>query len=243
MTASRAALTRRSLRLKINVHKVRLGGEEYRVISPFGPLRNGALYRYGTNQYNMYVDRPDGRRIGALWLLAARSPRSLVYLPTRAPAKEFGGAYGDEWGETPLDLVLAHRAVQFRPSRWKELRARMRAGNAPREVRTASLPEGELPADTPEIEYAAPSDPANRNLLHQHVHAETLFLTGGAAAFRESAPHIFAVTKEGPPAAATELYLSGGCNYHVCRSLYHWPDLDARERDQIHVEFCPPWSR
>uniref|UniRef100_UPI002F90E945 hypothetical protein n=1 Tax=Streptomyces sp. NBC_01592 TaxID=2975889 RepID=UPI002F90E945 len=240
MTASKAALTRDSLRLKITVQQVRLGDEEYRVIRPSKPLKNGALYTHKSDQYNMYVDRTDGRRIGALWLLAARSPRSLIYLPMRTPAMELGGVHEDE---TPLDLVLAHRAVQFRPSQWKKLRERIRAGNAPRQVRTARLPEGDLPTDTCEINCAAPSDPENRNLLHQHVHAETLFLTGSTTAFREAAPHIFTVTKEGPPAAATELYISGGCNYHVCRSLYHWPDLYAHGWEQIHVEFCPPWSR
>jgi hypothetical protein len=90
----------------------------------------------------MYVDRTEGRRIGTLWLLAARSPRSLVYLPMRtAPA-----APGIGWeDEQPLDLVLAPSAVQLRPSRWKRLRERLNAGNAPREFRTASVPERDLP--------------------------------------------------------------------------------------------------
>ncbi|MFI9047405.1 hypothetical protein [Streptomyces sp. NPDC053427] len=241
MTASRAALTRDSLRLKITVQQVRLGDEEYRVISPSKPLKNGALYT-SDSSFNMYVDRADGRRIGALWLLAARSPRSLVYLPMRTAETEPWIAFEDE---TPLDLVLAHRAVQFRPSLWKKLRARIRAANAPRELRTARVPERDLPADTCEINYPAPSDPGNgnKNLLHQHVHAETLFLTGSTTAFREAAPHIFTVTKEGPPAAATQLYISGGCNYHVCRSIYHWPDMDTHGWDQFHVEFRPSWSR
>lgn len=239
MTASRAALTRDGLRLKITVQQVRLGDEQYRVISPSRPLKNGALYKF-KDSYHMYVDRTDGRRIGALWLLAARSPRSLVYLPTRTPAKDLEGVHEEEM---PFDLVLAHRAVQFRPSQWKKLRARLRAGNAPRELRTASVPVRDLPADAPEIDYASPSDPEHRNLLHQQVHAETLFLTGSTAAFKEAAPHIFAVTKDGPPAAATGLYISGGCNYHVCRSLYHWPDLDSHGWGQFHVEFCPSWSR
>ncbi|MEU9112743.1 hypothetical protein AB0D04_13300 [Streptomyces sp. NPDC048483] len=240
MTASRAALTRDRLQLKITVQQVRLGGQEYRVISPATPLKNGAIYQT-RGSYYMYVDRPDGRRIGTLWLLAARSPRSLVYLPMRTAGTALGIDF--ESGEKPLDLVLAHRAVQFRPSLWKKLRARITAGNAPREVRTASVPVRDLPAETCEINYAAPSAPENRNLLHQHVFAETLFLTGSSMAFREAAPHIFTVTKEGPPAAATELYITGGCNYHVCRSIYHRADLHAHNGEQIHVEFCPPWSR
>ncbi len=33
--------------------------------------------------YRMFVDQVDGQRMGAPWLLAARSARSLVYLPMR----------------------------------------------------------------------------------------------------------------------------------------------------------------
>ncbi|MFI6285019.1 hypothetical protein ACIBCM_09715 [Streptomyces sp. NPDC051018] len=237
MTASRAALTRDSLRLKITVQRVRLGDEVYRVISPSKPIRHGAFFQSHTS-YNLYADRADGRRIGALWLLAARSPRSLVYLPLRAPARKYGGEWDEE---TPFDLVLAHREVQFRPSRWKRLRTIMRTGTVPRELRTASVPESDLLPDPGEIDYAAPSRREPRELLHQHVHAETLFLTGGTTAFREAAPHLFAVTKDGPPAAATQLYYSGGCNYHVCRSLYRWADLETHGWEQLHMEFRPAW--
>ncbi|MEV4115037.1 hypothetical protein [Nonomuraea sp. NPDC049695] len=100
----------------------------------------------------------------------------------------------------------AHRAVQFRPSRWKRLRERVNAGNAPRELRTASTPARDLPADhgpNPSVR----SDPKHSNLLHQAVYAETLFLTGGTTAFREAAQEIFAVTKDGPPHAATRHYV------------------------------------
>lgn len=102
MTASRAPLTRDSLRVKIVVQRVRLAGTEYRVIRPARPLKNGALYKSG--HYHMYVDRTDGRRIGTLWLLAARSPRSLVYLPMRTTPVAPGVGWEDEQS---LDLVLA----------------------------------------------------------------------------------------------------------------------------------------
>ncbi|MCN9244399.1 hypothetical protein NGF19_27065 [Streptomyces sp. RY43-2] len=68
--------------MNVAVQRVRLAGTEYRVIRPARPLRNGALYK-ARGHYEMYVERTDGRRIGTLWLLAARSPRSLVYLPMR----------------------------------------------------------------------------------------------------------------------------------------------------------------
>ncbi|MEV0373908.1 hypothetical protein AB0I10_29570 [Streptomyces sp. NPDC050636] len=238
MTASRAAIGRDDLRLKIAVHQVRLGAEEFRVIRPAKPLKNGALYQT-RNSYDMYVDRTDGRRIGTLWLLAARSPRTLIYLPMRTTPTAPGIGWEDE---KPLDLVLAHRSIQFRPTRWKRLRERITAGNAPQEIRTASVPESDLPSDEG-TEYAAPANHENEDLLRQHVFAETLFLTGGTAAFREAAREMFAVTKEGPPAAATELYIPGGCNYHVCRSLYDWPDVTTHDWEPFHVEFSPSWTR
>ncbi|MDX3227631.1 hypothetical protein [Streptomyces sp. ME19-01-6] len=239
MTASRAPLTRDSLRVKIVVQRVRLAGTEYRVIRPARPLKNGALYN-ARGHYDMYVDRTDGRRIGTLWLLAARSPRSLVYLPMRtAPA-----APGTGWeDEQPLDLVLAPRAVQLRPSRWKRIRKLLNTANAPREVRTASVPERDLP--DLEAEYSVPVDPEEANEVppRKHVYAETLLLTGGTAAFRQGAKEIFAVTKDGPPHAATGHHIPGACNYHVCRAIYDWEPPGTPFWEQMHVEFCPPWAR
>jgi hypothetical protein len=239
MTASRAPLTRDSLRVKIVVQRVRLAGAEYRVIRPARPLKNGALYK-AAGHYHMYVDRTDGRRIGTLWLLAARSPRSLVYLPMRtAPtAPDIG------WeNEQPLDLVLAPRTVQLRPSRWKRIRELLNRANAPREIRTASVPERDLP--DPDPDRMIPDDPkeANQFLLRKHVYAETLLLTGGTAAFREGAKDIFDVTKDGPPHAATGYHIPGACNYHVCRGIYDWDFPDTPHWEQLHVEFCPPWAR
>jgi len=231
MTASRAAIGRDDLRVKIAVQRVRMEGEEFRVIRPAAPLNNGALYETG-GRYEMYVDRTDGRRIGTLWLLAARSPRSLVYLPLRATPPAPGIGWRDE---KPLDLVLAHKTVQFRSSRWKRLRERITAGNAPRELQTASVPEGDLQSDHAQ---------RTSDQLRQHVHAETLFLTGTTRTFRESARHVFAVTNEGPPAAATQLYLPGpGCNYHACRSLYVWQGPQAHAWQDLHVTYTPRWVR
>ncbi|MFE1771902.1 hypothetical protein [Streptomyces sp. NPDC059008] len=233
------AIGRDGLRVKIAVQRVRLGSEEFRVIRPATPLHNGALYETD-HRYEMYVDRVDGRRIGTLWLLAARSPRSLIHLPMRATPTVPGIGWRDE---KPLDLVLAHRSLQFRPSRWKRLRERITAGNAPRELRTAGVPESDVLSDQ-EVDDARLGGQRDRDLLRPHVHAETLFLTGTTRAFRESARHVFAVTKEGPPAAATELYIPGpGCNYHLCRGLYTWKNPQAHDREHIHVVFSPRWAK
>ncbi|MCF6474239.1 hypothetical protein FAF44_38545 [Nonomuraea sp. MG754425] len=238
MGASRADLTQDDLRLKVAVQRGRLGGADFRVIRPARPLQNGALYE-GQYSYEMYADRVDGRRIGTLMLLAARSPRSLIYLPMRTTPTAPGVGWYDE---KPLDLVLAHRAVQFRPSRWKRLREHINAVRAPRELRTASVPVRDLRVDHG-LKPSLRSDPNHGSLLHQAVHAQTLFLTGDTTALREAALEIFAVTKDGPPHAATKHYIPGACNYHVCRSLYDWSDLEEHGWEQFHVEFCPRWAR
>ncbi|WDT58291.1 hypothetical protein [Streptomyces sp. G7(2002)] len=153
-------------------------------------------------------------------------------------------APGTGWrDEKPLDLMLAHRSLQFRPSRWKRLRDRITAGNAPRELRTAGVPESDVLPDQ-EVDQGLLGRQRNGDLLRQRVHAETLFLTGTTRAFRESARPVFAVTKEGPPTAATELYLPGpGCNYHTCRGLYVWKNPHAHDREHIHVVFSPHWVK
>ncbi|MFD4142887.1 MULTISPECIES: hypothetical protein [unclassified Streptomyces] len=237
MTASRAPLTRDSLRLKITVQRVRMDGTDFRVVSPAKPLKNGAFYR-SRRSLDLYVDRPDGHRIGTLFLLAARSPRTLVHLPMRTTATAPGVGWEDE---KPLDLVLAHRAVQFRPTRWKKLRERLTAGNAPRETRTASVPESDLQAG--HASGRAPWSDPDSSGLRQDEFAETLFLTGTTPALREAARQVFAVTEEGPPAAASGLYIAGGCNYHVCRGLFTWEELQAGGWDELHIEFSPPWAK
>ncbi|WP_326692408.1 hypothetical protein OIE63_38305 [Streptomyces sp. NBC_01795] len=105
------------------------------------------------------------------------------------------------------------------------------------------MPERDLP--DLEADCVIPDNPeeANEFLLRKDVYAETLLLTGGTAAFREGAKEIFAVTKDGPPEAATGLYIPGSCNYHVCRSIYDWETPNMRDWEQLHVEFCPQWAR
>jgi len=45
------------------------------------------------------------------------------------------------------------------------------------------------------------------------------------------------------PVAATQLYIAGACNYHVCRVLHDREDADANDWSRFHVEFSPTWSR
>ncbi|WP_345678191.1 hypothetical protein [Yinghuangia aomiensis] len=222
--------------MKVLIQRVRLGNDEYRVIRPVR-AKNVALYSATGDHYGLCVDRPDGRQLGTLLMLAARSPRSLVYLPLRSNPDVPGIGPPDE---QPLDLVLVPRAQQFRPAHWKPLRTRITAGNAPRELRTASVPGSDLTKD-----IARDHPPSgDRHTLRQHVHAETLFLTGARHAFREAARHVFALTADGPPLAARygHLYYPWGCNYHHCSNLYDRDELPDDWR-QIHMVFHPTWAR
>lgn len=238
MAASRAVLGPDGLRAKVVVQRVRWASDEYRVIRPVR-ARNVALYAADKgNRYRLHVDRADGRQLGTLLLLAARSPRSLVYLPLRSnPDVPDVGLDG----EHPLDLVLVPRARQFRPAHWKRLRTRITTANAPRELRTASVPENDLTRD---IADDRPSS-GDRCMLRQHLFAETLFLTGASGAFREAARHVFALAAEGPPLAADYYghdYHAGICNYHHCSNLYNGEELPDGWR-QVHMAFHPTWAR
>jgi hypothetical protein len=75
---------------------------------------------------DMLVNETAAAGIGALWLLAARSSRSLIHLPLRANASPF---YEPEPGiGARLDLVLLHHSLRFAPSRWKEVRGKLGRG-------------------------------------------------------------------------------------------------------------------
>lgn len=106
----------------------------------------------------------------------------------RGPSREL-----PEDGTRQLDLVLLHHSLQFAPSRWKEIRGRLGPGRP----QTVTLP-GPGPTDEAAIDHEARHCQENRDLFHQHLHAETLFMTGSAKVFRDTARHFFDVARNGP---------------------------------------------
>lgn len=78
------------------------------------------------------------------------------------------------------------------PARWKRLRGRLGPGIP----QTASLPEVER--ERTAVVGAARHHRENRGLFDQHPHAETLFMTGSAKGFRETAHPFLDVAREGP---------------------------------------------
>ncbi|MER7466473.1 hypothetical protein [Streptomyces sp. NPDC097981] len=206
------------MKLHTTIHTARLGTTEFKVIRPARtPAR--AVLLDGTWYLNGWFDQEAARITAGLWALAATSPRSLVHLPIRANA-----AGGPDTGvQRPLDLVLLHHSLQFAPSRWKELRGRLGPGRP----HTADLP-GPDPDAEPDVSDRHHRE--NRDRFRQAIHSETLFMTGSARTFRETAGLFADIARSGP---------GGALNHrgrHYCRSLY----CDPAERD-LHIEYSDDW--
>ncbi|MFJ7280632.1 hypothetical protein [Kitasatospora sp. NPDC098663] len=216
------------MKLPITIHQARLGAVEFKVIRPAQPLIHAVLADHDRH-LDAYLDQDAARRIGGLWTLAASSPRSLVHLPMRgnqAPSREL-----PEDGMRQLDLVLLHHSLQFAPSRWKEVRGRLGPGRP----QTVTLPDPGHTGDAV-IDHEARHYRENRDLFHQHLHAETLFMTGSAKVFRETARHFLDVARNGPG------YVPVHPSYpYFCTELHSNDGIlgDARE---IHIEYCDQWD-
>jgi hypothetical protein len=216
------------VKVHITVHHTRLGTHEYRVIRPAQPLTRAILLdRYSQGAREMHLNNDTAYRIGVLWTLAARSARSLIHLPLRDGLVPWHRTTDPG---TRLELVLAHHSLQFPDSRWKQLRTHLGAGRP----QTATLPATDLPADD-SIDYAARRHRENRDLFHQHLHAETLFMTGSAQLFRETARRFLDIAEHGPSfAKANPAYL------HYCTEFHEGDGILANARG-IHIEYCDRW--
>lgn len=167
--------------------------------------------------------------IRTLWKLAASSPRSLVHLPmrgNRGPSRALS-----EDGTRELDPVLLHHSLQFAPSRRKEIRGRLGHGRP----QTVTLP-GPGHTDEAVIDHEARHYQENRDLFHQHLRAETLFMTGSAKVFRDAVRHFFDVDRNGPG------YVPVHPSYpHFCTEL-HSNDGILGDARAIHIEYCDQWN-
>ncbi|MFF3846884.1 hypothetical protein [Streptomyces sp. NPDC002328] len=215
------------MKLPITIHHARLGATEFKVIRPAGPLLHAVLIDHDRH-LDAYLDQDAARRVGGLWALAATSPRALIHLPMRGnqpPSREL-----PEDTTRRLDLVLLHHSLQFSPARWKDVRSRLGPGRP----RTVTLPDSELGSDAA-VDHEARHYQENRDLFHQHLHAETLFMTGSAKVFRETARHFLDVARNGPGYVPVH----PGCP-HFCAELHSNAGIlgDARE---IHIEYCDEW--
>ncbi|WP_330299222.1 hypothetical protein [Streptomyces sp. NBC_00503] len=76
----------------------------------------------------------------------------------------------------------------------------------------------------------------NRDLFHQHLHADTLFMTGSAKLFRETARRFFDVALYGPGHGA------GSSGYgHYCTEFHSLDGILGNAR-QLHIEYRDRWD-
>ncbi|MGW3183608.1 hypothetical protein ACWDD9_30465 [Kitasatospora sp. NPDC001119] len=180
------------MRLRTRIHRVRLGRDEYRVVTPARQTAGALLYAGpGSTYMHLHLDRQGAEDLATAWALAARSRRSLVHLPLRANAGPAG--LGDVPSEDRLDLLLVHHSLGFPASRWKEVRARLGAGTP----HTVDLPVTDFPSDE-EIDYERHHFAGWRDRLRFSGAAHTLVVTGSPTAFRWSGSQLHEFTREAP---------------------------------------------
>lgn len=221
------------MKQRVQVHEVRVGGDDIRVIRPASTPARLVLH---DDHYSlsMYADGEGGAQLVALWSLAARSARSLVHLPIRAnPAPE--GVVGDGV-PVALDLVLLHHSLQFPASSWKRVRSRLGRGRP----HTAATPDDDLPAMA-DIDFEWRRHRESRDILGLDIAAHTLFVRGSAPAFREYGAALRAMLDEAP--SYLHEYPNAG---HYCVEFGRSPWCLAEPRrhvpGQLHIQYCDPWS-
>ncbi|WP_405487677.1 hypothetical protein [Streptomyces sp. NBC_00096] len=209
------------MKLPLTIHRARLGPTEFKVIRPARPPAR-ALLSDGDWFLEAQVDQEAAQLIAGLWALAATSPRSLVHIP---PRRTDPGT-----GAPGLDLVLLHHSLQFAPSRWKELRARLDPGR----TQTAKLP-GPAPHDPSAAPRPQRGHQENRDRFHQHVRAGTLFMTGSAGLFADTA-WLFADIAHRAPGHV----LAHPDRSHYCTRLGHY-DRTVGAGRELHVVYRDQW--
>jgi len=182
----------------------------------------------------MYVDRQASTVLTAAWGLAARSPRSLIYLPMRANTPPEGVGGGE--GQSPsLDLVLLHHSLQMRPSRWKQVRTRLGAGC----LHTASVHDSDFP-DESAVDYERWHFREFRDHLGFHLAANTLFIVGSGTAFRERGALVRSLIGDAPSYLAR---YPRADHYCVELSAGPWarPRVRGRVPGHLHVQYSGEW--
>lgn len=189
------------------VDGVRLGPRMYRVVRPARPMTASVCESW--HGAEMEVDKASALGLATAWMLAARSPRSLVHLPLRA-----GRPAGERW----LDLLLVHHSLAFPASRWKSVRARLGTGARGKVV----FPEGGLPDD---VDWTPSHWREHRDDLRGAVAAETLVITGSRKGFESTGHGLRLLAEEGPGD------LARWPDLHCCA------EIPVEKFGQLHVVF------
>lgn len=210
------------------VSAVRLGDDRYRVIRPARALGHASLYegRLGTQ---LSVDKAATVDLAFAWWLAARSPRSMVYLPLRSSPS----SCGEEYGGRKLDLVLLHHSLRFPVSRWKQVRARLSSTSAAHKV---TFPSDAFRTVTPE-EHERRWHREFRDELRWDMAADTLFVVGSRPAYELRGDMVRGLAEDCPSHLATIPDTHCCAEIEMGRRRSH-KSTRRNEYAQIHVECC-----
>ncbi|MES5823549.1 hypothetical protein [Streptomyces sp. RG80] len=218
------------MRLGVTEHRVRLGPDEYRVLRTTGLSR--ALCYDSEHWLDLWVDRAAAAELAAAWLLAARSPRSLVHLPLRRhEERPVGTALPEPY--RARDLLLVHHSTQFPASRWKEVRGRLGQGSP----HTVEFRRADFPSDSDRLVPGA-HHAGFRDRLRLTTAADTLVLSGSALPFADAAADFLDLADTGPGRDRRMRRFDG----HACAELHPASGLLDRTVPKVHVEYCPDWE-
>ncbi|MFE4515628.1 hypothetical protein ACFRMQ_15725 [Kitasatospora sp. NPDC056783] len=218
------------MRLRTKIHRVRLGRDEYRVVTPARQAAGTFLHASpGASSMDLHLDRQGAEDLATVWALAARSRRSLIHLPLRANTGPVG--LPDVPPEDRLDLLLVHHSLGFPPSRWKEVRARLGAGTP----HTVDLPVTDFPPEDVEPSYAD-----SRDELRFAGAAHTLVVTGSATAFRRTGAHFHGLSREAP---GWRFGWRPGVHYCITLAHERWGSPRAAKGvpSSLHVAYAHRW--
>lgn len=207
------------------VSAVRLGSDSYRVIRPARPIAHASLYE-GRLGAQLSVDKAATVDLAVAWWLAARSPRSLVYLPLRSSRS----TCGEEYGGRKLDLVLLHHSLRFPASRWKDVRARL-SPSAPHKVELPAEPVRPVGRE----QHAESAHQGFRDRLRWTIAADTLFVVGSRRAYELQGDAVRALAEDCPA------HLAETPDTHCCAeiALGRYGERDGRDPyAELHVECC-----
>jgi hypothetical protein len=207
------------------VSTVQFGGHQYRVVRPARAPGFAGLYE-GRLGAQFCLDKETAMIFALAWGLAARSPRTIVYLPLRRaefPARRLCGR--------PLDLVLLHHRLAFPPSRWKHVRTRLGTGRP----HTVVLPGDAWPS-RPVADHRRTWHREFRDHLRWDIAADTLVLTGSREAFELEAEQVRGLAEQCPAHRARTP------DAHCCVEIgmgrtRHYPDR-RRPYAELHAEYA-----
>ncbi len=208
---------------------VAVGGRKFRVVRPARPPQHAPLYT-GYRSHQMLVDKQSALDLAAAWWLAARSPRTVVWLPLRQTATTCGSrCYGQR-----LDLVLMHHSLALPVAAWKQARAQIRQTRP----HTVVLPERPFP-DLTQADHERSHWRENLDHLRFALAADTLFLIGSRAAFELQAGQLRGLVEDCPA------HMAAKPGTHCCAEIglgaAPFASSDKNRRNawgEVHVEYC-----